>query len=102
MSALGQKQTFKLLFDVIDWVPGREPKLRMANRGTVRQQPQTQVCLGWWKLLNIGAIGFTLVQLEKAGERLSTRRTPLLPCRTAPPILKKVAKTKSLRRPKEL
>jgi hypothetical protein len=31
MSALGQKQTFKLLFDVIDWVPGREPKLRMAK-----------------------------------------------------------------------
>jgi len=29
MSALGQKQTFKLLFDVIDWVPGREPKLRL-------------------------------------------------------------------------
>jgi len=31
MSALGQKQTFKLLFDVIDWVPVREPKLRMAE-----------------------------------------------------------------------
>ena len=29
MSALGQKQTFKLLFDVIDWMPVREPKLRI-------------------------------------------------------------------------
>src|SRR6516165_4758203 len=92
MSAFGQKQTFKLLFDVIDWVPGREPKLRMANRGTVRQQPQTQVCLGWWKLLNIGAIGFTLVQSEKAGEHPSTHRTALLHYRTAPAILKKSRK----------
>jgi len=31
MSDLCKKQTFKLLFDVIDWVPGREPKLRMAK-----------------------------------------------------------------------
>jgi hypothetical protein len=35
MSALGQKQTFKLLFDVIDWVPGRKPKLRMAKERAV-------------------------------------------------------------------
>jgi hypothetical protein len=79
MSALGHKQTFKLLFGVIDWVPGREPKLRMANRGTVRQQPQTRVCLGWWKLLNIGAIGFTLAQSEKAGEHTSPDCTSALP-----------------------
>jgi len=52
--------------------------------------------------LNIGVIGFRLVQSEKAGEYPSTRRAPLPHYRTAPPILKKVAKTTSSRRLKGL
>jgi|SRR6516225_7246236 len=33
MCALGHKRTFQLLFDVIDRVPGSEPKLRMGRSG---------------------------------------------------------------------
>src|SRR5215472_8139253 len=84
--------------------------LRSLNEGQtveyeieVSGQPQSQVTVfGCSKLLNIGAIGITLVQSEKAGKHPSTRQTPLPHYRTAPPILKKVAKTKSLRRPKGL
>src|SRR5215469_12965425 len=44
-----------------------------SNRGKRQRSNQSQVTVfGCSKLLNIGAIGFTLVQSEKAGEHPST------------------------------
>src|SRR5262249_33335699 len=80
----------------------RRARLRAIGRKSQRSTSSQVTVFGCSKLLNIGAIGFTLVQSEKAGEHPSTRQTPLPHYRAAPPILKKVAKTKSLRRPKEL
>ena len=102
MSALGQKQMFNLPFDVIDWMPGRELKLRMGQSGNGPPTDSNSSTLGWWKLLNIGAIGFTLVQSEKAGEQPFTPQALPPHYRTAPPTLKKVARTKSLQRRKGL
>ncbi len=47
MSALGHKRTFNLLFDVIDWVPGREPKLRMGqSRNALHVRLDAKKCGG--------------------------------------------------------
>src|SRR6516165_2206293 len=58
--------------------------------------------LGWWKLLNIGAIGLRLVGSEKVGAYPSTCQAPRAYYPTAPPISKRVAETQSLPRLKGL
>src|SRR5215471_10251113 len=70
----------------------------MAERATVRRNSNLSSCLGWWKLLNIGAIGLRLVGSEKVGAYPSTCQAPPAHYRTAPPISKSVAETKSLAR----
>ena len=67
-----------------------------------RATSSSSSCLGWWKLLNIGAIGLRLVGSEKVGAYPSTCQAPRACYRIAPPISKRVTETKSLPRLKGL
>jgi len=69
---------------------------------SIEHEIESNSCIECWKLLNIEVIGFRSVQSEKVGEHPSTPQALPPHYRTAPPILKKVAKTKSLRRRKRL
>ena len=75
---------------------------RAIGAKSPRSTSGSSSCLGWWKLLNIGAIGLRLVGSEKVGAYPSTCQAPRAYYRIAPPISKRVAETKSLPRLKGL
>src|SRR6516162_349005 len=75
---------------------------RAIGAKSPRSTSGSSSCLGWWKLLNIGAIGLRLVESEKVGAYPSTCQAPRACYRIAPPISKRVAETQSLPRLKGL